>query len=143
MLDLEGLGLQVRSLEWGMLFSAVLISWICLQTFGVAMLYYGIWRARRLGEDTEYLLTDSRLLIRRGPVELSIDRAHIVEVAEQRAPRGLVHLYIVLDGPGAHALAVSGAMGPITPARDAVPPVLFDVRKTSGAAEALLARSKT
>ncbi|MEM6954485.1 MAG: hypothetical protein AAF411_03440 [Myxococcota bacterium] len=131
LLDLEGLGLSVKSPEWALLFSAALISAAAILAVGITLLWQGLVRSRLLGEQTEYVLTSKRLLIRRGFTELSLDRRRIVDVAEQRAPRGLVHLFFVLDGPGARALAVSGAMGPVLPARDAVPPVLFDVAPSS------------
>ena len=129
LLDLEGLGLQVRSTEWGLLFSAVLISWVFILAIGLSLLWHGLVRARRLGEDTEYVLTDRRLLIRRGTIELSVDRSRIVDVATQPAPGGMAHLFLVLDMPQSRALADSGALKPILPARDPVPPVLFELRE--------------
>lgn len=132
LLDLEGLGLAVRSSAWAMLFSAVLISWTCMLAIGLGLVWYGVIRARRLGTDTEYLLTDRRVLIRRGATELSVERARVVEVATQPAPGGLSHLFLVLDAPQSRALEDSGALRPILPARDAVPPVLFELADAEG-----------
>ncbi len=140
LLGLEDLGLQVRSAEWVFLFSAVLISWVCILMVGFSLVYHGFVRARQLGQGTEYVLTQHRLLIRRGLVELSLDRARVVDVAERSAPLGLVHLYLVLDGPRSRALAVSGAMNPLPPARAVVPPVLFDLRNTEAVRAALIQR---
>lgn len=127
LLDLEGIGLQVRSLEWALLFSAVAISWVCILAIGIGLMWSGLVRARRLGDDTEYLLTDRRLLIRRGGTELSLDRGRIVDAALMPAAGRLHHLFLLLDSPESRAIADSGALGPVLPARDAVPPILFEL----------------
>ena len=127
LLDLEGIGLQVRSLEWGLLFSAVAISCVCILAIGLGLVWSGLVRSRQLGQDTEYLLTDRRLLIRRGGTELSLDRSRIVDAALMPAGRRLHHLFLLLDSPDSRAIADSGALGPVLPARDAVPPVLFEL----------------
>lgn len=116
------------SWEWILLFGASAISWAITITVGAGLLWYGLGRARRLGRETDYLVTDRRVLIRRGRTELSVDRWRIVDVADQPGPRGLSHLFLVLDAPGSRALAVSGALGPLLPARDGVPPVFFELR---------------
>ncbi|MEM1414696.1 MAG: hypothetical protein AAGH15_07340 [Myxococcota bacterium] len=138
LLNLEGLGLSPRSTEWMLLFGAVAISWICIVAVGLRLLHHGIFRARRLGRDTEYLLTERRLLVRRGLVELSVERAHVVDVALRPAGRGLHHLFLVLDTPRSRALADSGALAPVLPARDRVPPVLFELRDAGAVRDALL-----
>ncbi len=127
LVGLEDLGLQVRSAEWLLLFSAVAISFVCMVGVGLGLIWYGLVRARRFGNDTEYLLTNRRLLIRRGIVELSVDRGQIVDVAARPAGRGLHHLFLLLDAPQSRAIADSGALGPLLPARDSVPPVLFEL----------------
>ena len=129
LLSLEGLGLQVRSAEWALLFSAVAISWVCILTIGLGLIWNGSVRAHRLGRATEYLLTERRLLIRRGLVELSVDRKQIVDVATQPAGGGLQHLFLMLDAPQSRAISDSGALSPLLPARAAVPPVLFEIRE--------------
>jgi hypothetical protein len=140
LLDLEGLGLAVRSSAWAMLFSAVFISWVCILAIGLGLVWHGVIRARRLGADTEYLLTDRRVLIRRGATELSVERSRVVEVAAQPAPGGLSHLFLVLDAPQSRALEDSGALRPILPARDAVPPVLFELADPEGVRRRILGR---
>lgn len=132
LLDLEGLGLQVRTWEWALLFSAVLISWVCILSVGFGLVWSGVIRARRLGADTEYLVTDRRVMIRRGLVELSVDRRRIVDVATKLAFGGQSHLFLVLDAPHSRALADSGALKPVLPSRDAVPPVLFELEDADG-----------
>jgi len=143
LLDLEGLGLAPRSVQWWLLFSAVCISWVCILSVGIGMAWWGLIRSRRLGEDTEYVLTDRRVLIRRGRVELSVDRRRVVDVASQSAPRGLHHLFLVLDAPHSRALADSGALRPVLPSREPVPPVLFEVRDPGPLRELLLERQST
>ena len=140
LLDLEGLGLQVRSAEWALLFSAVTISWVCIAAIGIGLAWSGCVRAYRLGEDTEYLLTDRRLLIRRGEVELSVDRRRIVDAALQPAPGKQHHLFLLLDSPQSRALSDSGAMGMFLPARDAVPPVLFELAEAEQVRSQILCR---
>ena len=87
--------------------------------------------ARELGSHTESILTASRVLIRRGRTELSIDRKRIVDVAEQPSYGDLRDLYLILDGPRARALNDSGALaalGWLRPPRSFVAPVLYEVR---------------
>jgi len=128
LLSLEDVGLQVLSATWVFLFLAVLLTWSIMICVGGGLLWHGLWRSRALGRQTDYLLTDRRLLIRRGQAELSVDRKHIVDLADAPTMRGLHNVFLVLDGPGSRALADSGALGPFTPARDAVPPVLYELR---------------
>lgn len=139
LVGLEGLGLQVRSAEWLLLFSAVAISFVCIVGVGLGAVWYGSVRARRFGDDTEYLLTNRRLLIRRGATELSVDRKQIVDVATRPAGRGLHHLFLLLDAPQSRAIADSGALGPLLPARDALPPVLFELAEAERVRRLILA----
>ncbi|HEX7479529.1 MAG TPA: hypothetical protein VF331_17120 [Polyangiales bacterium] len=125
---LEDVGLPVRSGTWLMLFSALLISGSIMLTVGAALVWNGIWGARADGSRTEYILTDSRVLIRRGRTELSVDRRRIVDVADQPSTGDLSNLYLILDGPRARALADNGALGMLSPPRGTVPPVLYEVR---------------
>jgi hypothetical protein len=124
----EGAVVRTGSWEWILLFAASVIGWSMTIAVGTGLLWYGLGRARRLGRETDYLITDRRVLIRRGRTELSVDRARIVDVADQPASRGLSHLFLVLDAPESRALAVSGALGPLLPPREGVPPVFFELR---------------
>jgi hypothetical protein len=140
LIDLEGLGLQVRSWTWLLLFSATVLSFSVIAGAGATLLWHGSMRARALGRDTEYVLTNHRVLIRRGRTELSLDRRAIVDVAVVPVADGCRHLYLILDAPEARALSDSGAMMPLAPARDLVPPVLYELRDTEGVCELLLTR---
>lgn len=128
LLDLEQHGLRVGSSNWLLLFSAIVIAFVAMASVGAAMLWHGLWGARAQGRATEYVLTDRRLLIRRGRTELSVDRCRIVDVADVPGPGGLHHLFLLLDGPQGRALEDSGALGHFAPLRSVVPPVLFELR---------------
>jgi len=137
-LGLEQLGLQVRSWTWLLLFSATALSFSVILSVGAWLAWHGLWRARAMGRDTEYIVTNRRVLIRRGRTELSLDRKSIVDVAVVPVADGCRHLYLILDAPEARALSDSGAMTPLAPARDLVPPVLYELRDTEGVCELLL-----
>lgn len=128
LVELEMLGLPLNSSTWILLFGAAVLASTLMLIIGGGLMWHGMLRARAMGHDTEYVLTGTRLLIRRGRTELSLNRRHIVDVAETRGWRGLTNLYFVLDGPEARALADSGALSTIAPSRDAMLPVLFELR---------------
>ena len=125
----ERAGLPVRSATWLMLFFAIVISASVILCVGAVLLWKGLWGARAHGSRTEYILTDTRVLIRRDRTELSVDRRRIVDVAEEPGSGELRDLYLILDGPRAKALNDSGALSWFKPARAAVPPVLYEVRE--------------
>lgn len=143
LLELEELGLQAGSATWFLLFGAMLLTALLIVAVGVGLAWHGVWRARAMGRDTDYLLTDRRLLIRRGKTELSLDRKRIVDVAEAPSWRGSSTLFLILDAPEARALADSGALGPITPSRDTVPPILYELRDPSALRDELLRRDSS
>lgn len=139
MAALEGEGLAIGSPGWLFLFSAVVIAWVSILTVGLSLIHRGVIRARRLGRASIYALTNERLIIRRGRSELSIERNRIVDVVIKRTALGLFHVFLMLDGPGAKAVNLSGAIGGTIPSRDVVPPVLFDLRDTQEIAAQLTA----
>jgi hypothetical protein len=65
----------------------------------------------RLAKQTRYLVTNKRVLIQRGREELHLGRDKIVDVIDAPAGDGVSHVFLVLDGPRARALAASGAFG--------------------------------
>jgi hypothetical protein len=142
LIDLERLGLQVRSWTWLLLFLATALSFSVIAGVGAWLVYRGLIRARAMGRDTEYVVTNRRVLIRRGRTELSLDRKTIVDVAVVPVADGSRHVFLILDAPEARALSDSGAMMPITPARDLVPPVLYELRDTDQVCELLLSREE-
>jgi hypothetical protein len=89
---------------------AVSLSVLMLATIAGGVAYAALVRPGRLARRTSYLVTDRRVLIRRGHEELHLDRARIAYVIA--APvKGLHDVFLVLDGPQARALAASGAFG--------------------------------
>jgi hypothetical protein len=80
---------------------------------GGYLAYDTVIRPGKLVGDTRYLITDKRVLIQRRSEELHLDRSKIVDVIDAPAGDGLSDIFIVLDGPRAHALAASGAFGEI------------------------------
>ncbi len=128
LLLLEEQGLAVTSWTWVFFFSAMLFTFALLVSTGGGLVWFGLWRSRALGRDSEYVVTNRRLLIRRGLVELSVDRRCIVDVAAAPVGRGLSHAFLVLDAPGSRALSDSGALASVLPPRDRVAPILYEVR---------------
>lgn len=126
--SLEEVGLPVGSLVWSLFFAACLVTFVMVASVGCGLVWWGVVRARAEGRDTEYLVTDRRVLIRRGRTVLSLDRSRVFDVAELTNFLGLTHIFFILDGPEGRALGDSGALSGLLPSRDAVPPVLYDVR---------------
>jgi hypothetical protein len=94
----------------GMLVAAVVAGMLMLLAVAAGVAYASIIRPRRLARVTRYFVTSTRVLIRRGHEELSLDRSRIAYVIE--APvRKLHDVFLVLDGPQARAMAPSGAFG--------------------------------
>lgn len=138
MVHLEHAGLAVRSLTWLLLFLANTLSWSVICGVGAWLVWRGLFSARALSRDTEYVVTSRRVLIRRGRTELSLDRKEIVDVAVVPVGLGCRNLFLILDAPGARALSDSGAMTPLGPARDIVPPVLYELRDADQVCQLLL-----
>jgi hypothetical protein len=65
---------------------------------------------KQLGR-TRYLITNRRVLIQRDREELHLDRNMIVDVIDIADFRGLHNVFLVLDGPRARAVELSGAFG--------------------------------
>lgn len=126
---LERIGLPVRSVTWALLFLAILISAGVILCVGAVLLFRGTFGARAEGSRTEYVLTQKRLIIRRGRTELSVDRSRIVDVAHVPRNSGLGNLVLILDGPNGRALDDNGALSLFSmPSRTLVPPVLYEVQ---------------
>ena len=139
---LEEVGLPVGSVVWTCLFLATLLTFGLILGVGGFLVWWGVVNARAEGRSTEYLVTDRRLLIRRGRSELSLDRSRIFDLAETHSWLGLRTVFLILDGPGAKALRVSGARSALPPPRDPVHPVLYELSDTSEL-RALLAPERT
>jgi hypothetical protein len=127
LIGLEDLGLSVFSWTWVLLFSAIALTLAIIGATGATLLWHGLWGARAAGRETEYVLTDKRLLIRRGLTELSVDRKRIFDVADVPTFGGAHNLFLILDGPQGRALSDNGALSALPPSRSLVPPVLYEV----------------
>lgn len=140
LMQLEHVGLRVHNPIWQMYFAAMAISFALILGTGAFLVYRGLWGARAAGSHTEYIVTESRLLIRRGRTELSVDRKRIVDVASAPVAAGLHNAYLILDAPNARALEDSGALSMIEPPRAMVAPVLYELRELARLREILLER---
>jgi hypothetical protein len=142
MVYLERTGdLEVGSSSWLLLLLATALSGSMICAIGGWLIWRGLIYARALSRATEYVLTSERVLIRRGRTELSLDRRMIVDVAVVPGGRGCRDLFLILDAPGARALSDSGAMLPLGPARDLVPPVLYALRDAEWVCRLILAQA--
>jgi hypothetical protein len=84
---------------------------LLLLSVAASLLYYAIVRPARQLLSTRYLITNRRVLIQREHEELHLDRSQIVDVIDIPGARGLSDVFLVLDGPRARALELSGAFG--------------------------------
>ncbi len=106
-----GAGLDPESVSFVALVASVSMTVVLLAAGAVVLLYASLVRPARLEAQTRYWITDRRVLIQQGNVELHLDRSHIVDVIDAPADGGLRDLFLVLDGPRAAAFASSGAFG--------------------------------
>lgn len=106
-------GLPARSFAFGALLFGLGATAALVLAVAAYLVYDAILRPGRLVRDTRYLITNKRVLIQRGSEELHLDRSRIVDVIDAPAGYGLRHVFLVLDGPRARALAASGAFGEI------------------------------
>jgi hypothetical protein len=104
-------GLDPESVSFVALVIMLSLPIVLLMTSAVAFVYASVVRPARLEAKTRYLITDRRVLIQRGNVELHLDRSRIVDVIDTPADGGLRDIFLVLDGPRARAVAASGAFG--------------------------------
>ncbi|MGK3998200.1 hypothetical protein [Sorangium sp. So ce1024] len=104
-------GMDPESVSFVALVASLSLTIVLLVAAGAAILYASVVRPARLAARTRYLITDRRVLIQRGDEELHLDRSRIVDVIDAPGPGELRDVFLVLDGPRARAVAVSGAFG--------------------------------
>jgi len=138
--ELERVGLPVRSWTWVLFFLPVTLSFLSILGVGAWLMWWGLVRSRVMAGETDYVLTDRRLLIRRGAVELSVERRRIVDAAVTPAGEGRYNVFLMLDAPRGRALAIGGALSRVAPPRDAVQPVLYGINDTERLLRLLLGR---
>lgn len=100
------------------------------------LVYNALIRSARLLHQTQYLITNKRVLIQRADEELHLDRGKIVDVIDAPLGEGLSDVFIVLDGPRARALAMNGAFGELQRSAH-LRPVFFAVADAEGASRIL------
>jgi hypothetical protein len=109
---------------------------------GLSLVWTGLLARAARDRATRYVVTDRRVLITQGDEELHLDRARIVDVVEApHASGALSDVFLVLDGPKARALAMSGAFGETDGDRRAeneLRPVLRRVRDPASVRRLLL-----
>jgi hypothetical protein len=104
--------------------------------FGFGVLYQAIILPGRHLRSTRYLITNRRVLIQRATDELHLDRDKVVDIIDAPALKGATDLFLVLDGPQARALAMSGAFGEIDRSPE-LRPILESVVDVDGATRTL------
>ena len=106
-----GAGLSPGSVSFVALAAAVTLSVALLGATAVFVVYASVVKPARLERATRYLITDRRVLIQRGPEELHLERDRIVDVIDAPVLGGRTDLFLVLSGPKARGLALSGGFG--------------------------------
>jgi hypothetical protein len=104
-------GVPSASVPFAALVTSVALTIALLAVGSLGVLYEALVRPGRLDPDTRYLVTDRRVVIRRGRDELFLPRDRIADVIDLPDAGGTRTLFLVLDGPSARALASSGAFG--------------------------------
>jgi hypothetical protein len=87
------------------------IAIVLLVSVTAFLLHSSVVQPGRQLSRTRYLITNRRVLIQREHEELHLDRDQIVDVIDIQGLRGLHNVFLVLDGPRARALELSGAFG--------------------------------
>ncbi len=104
-------GVDPASVAFVAVASSLSLTLVLLVAGAIALLYATVVRPARLDRKTRYWITDRRVLIRRGHVELHLDRSRIADVIDAPTDGGLHDVFLVLDGPRARSFAASGAFG--------------------------------
>ena len=135
-------GLPVRSLAFAALVFGIASSLGVVLAVALYLVYDTVVRPGLLVSKTRYLITDKRVLIQREREELSLDRTRIVDVIDAPAGDGLRHVFLVMDGPRARALAASGAFGELERGPN-LRPVLESLDDAEGASRILRSAAQT
>lgn len=104
-------GVHPESVSFVALVASLSLTIVLLLAACGGLVYSSVVRPGRLEARTRYLITDRRVLIQRGDVELHLDRSRVVDVIDAPVAGGVRDVFLVLDGPRARAVAASGAFG--------------------------------
>lgn len=91
-----------------LLVAGVGLTVLLLLALASGIAYVACVRPHQLSRSTRYMVTDRRVLIRRGHEELHLERGRIAYVIAAPAGRSF-DVFLVLDGPQARGFAASGA----------------------------------
>lgn len=122
---------------FALLVGATVLVLVGLVALAVSALYSSWVRPVLLARQTRYFVTDRRVLIRRGNEELHLDRKRIAYVIAAKSSGSASDLFLVLDGPQARAMSVSGAFGGAANDDDSLQPVFNAVGDSETAFEIL------
>lgn len=129
-------GLSTWSLPFVALAFGIGLSLVLVLAIAGYLTYEAVIKPGKLVGQTRYLVTNRRVLIQRGREELYLDRDKIVDVIDAPAKGGVRHVFLVLDGPRARALAAGGAFGE-APRGPELRPVLESVEDAEGVSRIL------
>jgi hypothetical protein len=138
---LQAAGLPDSPAVVGALVLAEALAAIVVLSVGGYFFYDALVLPARKLEQTRYLITNRRVLIQRGREELHLDRSRIVDVIPTPVSHGLSDVFLVLDGPRARALAISGAFGEQQETGPELRPVLLLVEDAESISQILLDQS--
>lgn len=134
-------GMPSTSLPFLALVSAIGITVAMLATIATLLVFLGIARKALLDRRTSYLVTDKRVLLQRGLMEIHLDRRLVVDVMDRDGLYGDKDVYLVLDGPQSRAVATNGAFGRQEGVAGFVP-LLQSIRDVDGLRRALATQSR-
>lgn len=123
-----------------LLVAAVATAVLLVLGLGASALYTAWIKPARMVRNTRYFVTNRRVLIRRGDEELYLERGRIAYVIAQ-PKRSTTSLFLVLDGPQARGMSVSGAWGGETTGR--LQPVFEAIADADTASELLGSRGSS
>jgi len=123
-----------------LLVAAVATAVLLVLGLGASALYTAWIKPARMVRNTRYFVTNRRVLIRRGDEELYLERGRIAYVIAQ-PKRSSTSLFLVLDGPQARGMSVSGAWGGETTGR--LQPVFEAIADADTASELLGSREQS
>jgi len=104
-------GMPALSVPFLALATAIGLTVALLLVMSAWLVYLGIARKALLDRRTSYLVTDKRVLLQRGRMEIHLDRRLVVDVMDRDGLYGDKDVYLVLDGPQSRAVATNGAFG--------------------------------
>jgi hypothetical protein len=102
-------GVSATSVGFICLVISIGLTCLLLCTVAGALVWAGVVKPAMLQINTHYLITNQRVLISQGNQELHLERSRIVDIIQAPLSDGRSNLFLVLDGPRARAVALSGA----------------------------------